>query len=154
MTAKITRAKQTPQPFLVPRRVDDPPGGVLVDCTWGTIHPIKITAGVRTVGEVEVIAHLEEGLPLIDSRTSDFYLVSTIPGAHSIPYPEAVAHMDELGRGHPAIFFCNGPQCGQSPTAIQALIEAGYPSEKILYYRGGLHDWITLGLPVVPGKES
>jgi hypothetical protein len=23
-----------------------------------------------------------------------------------------------------------------------------YPADKILYYRGGMHDWITLGLPV------
>lgn len=56
--------------------------------------------------------------------------------------------MDELDRSKPTIFFCNGPQCPQSPTAIRKLLSAGYPPEKILYYRGGMHDWITLGLPV------
>ena len=154
MIPKITRTERTPQPFLVPRRVDDPPGGVLVDSTWGMIKPIQIAAGVRTVGEVEVIAHLEEGLPVVDTRASDYYSVSTIPGARNIPYPEVVARMDELDRNRPVILFCNGPQCGQSPTAIRALIRAGYLPEKILYYRGGLHDWLTLGLPMVPGQES
>ncbi len=53
----------------------------------------------------------------------------------------------------PTIFFCNGPQCPQSPTAIKALLEAGYPPEKIQYYRVGMHDWITLGLPIVESKS-
>jgi rhodanese-related sulfurtransferase len=52
----------------------------------------------------------------------------------------------------PIIFFCNGPQCGQSPIAIRALLDAGYPPGKMLYYRGGLHDWLALGLPVVAGE--
>ena len=60
----------------------------------------------------------------------------------------------QLDAARPTIFFCNGPQCGQSPTAIRGLLEAGYPPEGILYYRGGLHDWLTLGLPVVPGTDD
>lgn len=39
-------------------------------------------------------------------------------------------------------------QCPQSSTVIKNLINAGYPAEGVLYYRGGMHDWITLGLPV------
>ena len=27
-------------------------------------------------------------------------------------------------------------------------LEAGYPADNILYFRGGMHDWITLDLPV------
>jgi rhodanese-related sulfurtransferase len=38
--------------------------------------------------------------------------------------------------------------CGQSPTAIRAMIAAGYPAEKIQYYRGGMQDWRILGLSV------
>jgi hypothetical protein len=31
------------------------------------------------------------------------------------------------------------------------MIEAGYPAEKIFYYRGGMQMWRMLGLTVVPG---
>lgn len=112
---------------------------------------MQVADGVDTVGEKELLAHLEKGWPVIDSRTADFFITSTIPTAQNISYPEAEARLDELDRERPSIFFCNGPQCGQSPTAIHALLAAGFPAEKILYYRGGLHDWLTLGLPVSPG---
>ena len=52
--------------------------------------------------------------------------------------------------GHPTVFFCNGPQCGATPDAIRSLLECGFPEASILYYRGGMHDWITLGLPIAP----
>jgi rhodanese-related sulfurtransferase len=137
---------------MVPQPIAGQPGLVQVDTTWGNIEPISVAEGARTVGETEVIAHLGAGLPVVDSRTSDFYQESTIPGASNVPYDEAAARIDELGGDEPTVFFCNGPQCGQSPAAIRSLLQAGYPPERIFYYRGGLHDWMTLGLPVIPGK--
>ena len=148
----IERIQRRDNSCLVPEPVPGEPGLFQVDATWGTVQPMQIAEGVRTVGEAELIAHLEQGLPLIDSRTRDYFTVSTIPGATSIPYPEVVERMNEMDGERPSIFFCNGPQCGQSPTAIRALLEAGYAADKILYYRGGLHDWLTLGLPVVAGE--
>lgn len=47
------------------------------------------------------------------------------------------------------VFWCNGPWCGQSPRAINALLAHGYPAEKIHYYRGGMQMWRILGLTVV-----
>ncbi|MDF1873231.1 MAG: rhodanese-like domain-containing protein, partial [Vannielia sp.] len=46
----------------------------------------------------------------------------------------------------------NGPWCGQSPTAARRMIEAGYPADKIYYYRGGMQMWQMLGLTVVAGE--
>ncbi len=152
MIIQLQRIPPGENHFLVPRLSQDEPGVVLVDATWGTLQPMQVAEGVQTIGEVELLAHLEKGWPVIDSRTADFFLTSTIPSAQNIPYPEAEARIDELDRERPSVFFCNGPQCGQSPTAIHALLEAGFPADKILYYRGGLHDWLTLGLPVVPGR--
>ncbi len=156
MTPSIPIQRMPPrkEPFLVPRPVSGEPGVFQVDATWGTIQPMVLAEGVRTVGELEVIRHLQHGLPVVDARTQEFFAQATIPGAIHIPYPEIGARMGELDRTRPTVFFCNGPQCGQSPTAIRALLEAGYPPEQILYYRGGLHDWLTLGLPVVPGRQQ
>ncbi len=47
------------------------------------------------------------------------------------------------------ILWCNGMWCGQSPRAIKGLLELGYPAEKILYYRGGMQVWQSLGLTVI-----
>lgn len=30
-----------------------------------------------------------------------------------------------------------------------ALLSAGHPAAALLYYRGGIHDWVTLGLPLL-----
>jgi rhodanese-related sulfurtransferase len=146
----IERATKRAEAQSVPQPVEGEPGLVQVDATWGTIQPMRVAEGVRTVGEAEVIEHLERGLPVVDFRGRDSYEESTIPGAANVHYEEAAARLDELDREVPTVFFCNGPQCGQSPAGIRALIEAGHPPEKILYYRGGLHDWMTLALPVVP----
>lgn len=133
---------------MIPKSVKGEVGLVQVDTTWGIIQPLQVTNGVRTVDEMEVNEFLEKGLPIIDARTPGFYDVSTIPGSKNIPHDEITKRMDELDRSQPSIFFCNGPQYPQSPTAIHNLLEAGYPPEKILYYRGGMHDWVTLGLPI------
>jgi rhodanese-related sulfurtransferase len=45
--------------------------------------------------------------------------------------------------------YCNGPWCGQSPTAIKRLLRAGYPASRIKYYRGGMQSWESFGLTVV-----
>jgi rhodanese-related sulfurtransferase len=47
------------------------------------------------------------------------------------------------------MLWCNGMWCGQSPEAIRGLLRLGYPPEKILYYRGGMQGWQSLGLTVV-----
>ena len=47
------------------------------------------------------------------------------------------------------LIWCNGPWCGQSPRAIRALVNLGYPLDKLYYYRGGMQMWQSLGLSVV-----
>jgi len=135
-------------PMRVPRPVDDQPGMFIVDATWGTIQPITIASGVGTVGELEVIAHLQDHHALIDTRAPESFQDATIPGARNIPHTDTAALIAELDPTNPTVFFCNGPQCPATPDAIQTLLTAGYPPDAILYYRGGLHDWVSLGLPL------
>lgn len=51
------------------------------------------------------------------------------------------------------VLWCNGPACGQSPRAIRGLIAADYPTDKILYYRGGMQMWQLWGLTTVSPKQ-
>jgi rhodanese-related sulfurtransferase len=133
---------------VIPQPVEGDPGHFLVDATWGTITPMQPAPGVRTVGELEVIDHIAAGLPLVDTRLSKNFAAGTLPGARSIPPTEIARRLDELDPGTDTIVFCNGPQCLATPDAVRILLEAGHPAERLLYYRGGVHDWLTLGLPL------
>ena len=149
-TAQLDRLPSRDHACRVPQPVGD--GLFVVDATWGTVQPIELAPGVRTVGELELIEHLRHGLPVIDTRLTHFNRDGTIPGARSIPHEQISDRLDELDPGVPTAFFCNGPQCAATRDAIQKLLDADYPADAILYYRGGMHDWITLGYPTVPGE--
>jgi rhodanese-related sulfurtransferase len=47
------------------------------------------------------------------------------------------------------VMYCNGIWCGQTPTAVKALLSYGYPAAKIKYFRGGMQNWKSLGLTTV-----
>jgi rhodanese-related sulfurtransferase len=138
----------------VPRTVPGEPGLVLVDATWGVIAPMTIALGVETIGELELIEHLERGGAAVDTRRPEYVRSGTIPGAVNIPHEEVLARRDELEADEPVVLFCNGPQCTATPRAIEALLAAGHPPEALRYYRGGIHDWVTLGLPLAPAQPS
>ena len=148
MSNTIERKSPRNKTQMIPQAIDGKDGMVAVDTTWGKIQPVQAASGVQTVGEPRVIQHLEKGLPVVDVRAPETKGGITIPGARSIPHGDMIQRMNELDRETASIFFCNGPQCPQSPSTIRDLLEAGFPAEKMLYYRGGMHNWITLGLPV------
>jgi rhodanese-related sulfurtransferase len=133
-------------------------------CPPFCIQPMTPAEGVTTVGELEVLAALQDpGTLVIDGRITPEFEEGTIPGAISMPYNQAADRLGELGceidfdgwicEGElpRVVLFCNGPWCGQSPTAARNMIEAGFPAENISYYRGGMQNWNMLGLTVVPG---
>ncbi len=135
-------------------------------CPNFCVQPMIPAAGVTPIGEQEVIAMLQDpAAVVVDSRVSKWYYNGTIPGAAHIPYNEVVDRLDELGceidfdgwicdNAKPVALFCNGPWCGQSPTAIRAMVNAGYPADKIYYYRGGMQVWRILGLTVIEPKDG
>lgn len=133
-------------------------------CPPFCIQPMEVAPGVTTVGEMELLAFAEKGGKLIDGRTIEWHLEGTIPGAINMPYTEMASRLDEIGcekkadgtwdcaNAEDVLLFCNGPWCGQSPMAIKAMLREGYPPEKIMYYRGGMQVWHSLGLTVVEGS--
>ncbi|MGI1662515.1 rhodanese-like domain-containing protein [Palleronia sp. KMU-117] len=133
-------------------------------CPNFCIQPMSPAEGVTTIGELELIAFLQDPeVTVVDSRTPDWYLGGTIPGAVNMPYTEMTDRLGELGceldfegwecaEARKVAMFCNGLWCGQSPEAIRRMIDAGYPAERIFYYRGGMQSWRVLGLTVTqPG---
>ncbi len=47
------------------------------------------------------------------------------------------------------VLFCNGIWCAQSTANIKTLVEYGYPAHKLKWYRGGMQDWVSVGLTTV-----
>ena len=120
---------------------------VTVDTTWGKLQPLQPVDGIPTVGELELVALVNDGALLVDTRVADSRGGLTIPGAVNIPHDQILDHREELNGDGVSILFCNGPQCPQTPDALRALKQAGQPLDRLVYYRGGLHDWVTLGMP-------
>ena len=159
-TVEITR-NQDPN-----ARLGEPWTQIARPCPAFCIQPMSPAPGVTTIGELEVLEFLQNGEALlVDGRIRPQYEEGTIPGAISVPYTEAADRLGEFGceidfdgwiceeEVATVVLFCNGPWCGQSPTAARRMIEAGFPAEKIYYYRGGMQGWNMLGLTVMPGTS-
>jgi rhodanese-related sulfurtransferase len=147
-------------------------------CPPFCIEPFQPVDGVETVGELELLKFLSEDVKrnegtLVDARMSKWYREGTIPGAVNIPFSILSAKGDNpyldrvlllLGayrksgewnfdKAQKLIVFDNGPWCGQARTAIENLVEIGYPKRLIRYYRGGMQYWQILGLTTIRSKR-
>ncbi len=162
----------------------DPPFHLTArNCPPFCIQPMSLHPGVETIGELELMEYLkrvskgDESLLVVDSRTPDFVAAGTIPGSVNIPYTRLLRGetkaedivevlqfefnagfsegLWDFSVAKTLVMFCNGPWCGQSPTNIQALLQLGYPPNKIKWYRGGVQAWEQFGLTTVkPGKTE
>jgi rhodanese-related sulfurtransferase len=153
MDIEFSRLARRAELSRVPRAVEGDAGLFVVDATWGVIQPMSLAPGVKAVGELEVIEHLRAGRLVVDCRLPEYVARGSIPGAVNVPHGEIVTRLDKLDPVAPTVLFCNGPQCTATAQATEALLGAGWPAERLLYYRGGIHDWVTLGLPLaVPAR--
>lgn len=143
-------------------------------CPPFCIQPSESAPGVTTIGELEVLHVLKKAsdgdtsVLVIDSRTSAWVEKGVIPGTVNIPWDTldsdesdtvsvqgvlenqlGAERRDDIWNFDNAktlVLHCNGPWCGQSLTTIMGLLKIGYPAHKLLWYRGGMQDWESLGL--------
>lgn len=126
---------------------------VVIDPWWGTIQPHQLHPEIATIGELELIAHLESGGRAIDTRKDEYVTGSgTIPGCKSIPWEEITEHKNDLDPDGVTVLFCNGPQCAATPRAVEKLLADGVEAKRLAYYRGGIQDWQALGLPLTDAE--
>jgi rhodanese-related sulfurtransferase len=145
-------------------------------CPPFCIQPMQAAPGVETYGELEVLdalARIGQGdgtLAVVDTRTAQWPKRGMIPGAINVPWTEfdldtreeaitdilvprfGVQTQDgkpDFSHAKTLILYCNGIWCSQSTNAIKALLDLGYPSDRIKWYRGGMQDWEILGLTTV-----
>ena len=138
------------------------------ECPPFCIQPMNI-GEVKTVGELEVLDFLkalnnESNTLLLDVRTTEWHRASTIPGSVNLPFTmlkREGKYIDKIltilgaqkegaewnfNGVQTLLIYGNGAWDAQAGTAIESLIDIGYPEDKILYYRGGMQSWQNLGL--------
>jgi len=136
------------------------------------IQPIKMHKDIKTIGEVEVLKFMKAkgntklGL-LIDVRSKSAYKKESIPSAVNIPLKikdnkaklnkvlkvlgaksKANGRLD-MSKVMDINVYCDGLWSNQASQFIQALLDLGYPADKIVYYRGGFQMWKILGFTTV-----
>jgi hypothetical protein len=138
-------------------------------CPSPCLSPMVVARNVPTMGELEVIDFLSnqvesgEGL-LIDARLPTDRALGFIPASVNIPAATVAPtnpYRDEILMALGAeqfqgvfnftdamslVVFDAGPATQDASTLITDLLAAGYPTEKIGYYRGGMLVWSTSGL--------
>lgn len=147
-------------------------------CPPFCIHPLHAAPGIETFGEIELLDFMQNEVEtnhglLIDARMPNWYNAETIPGAINIPFVILTTSSEKRNRilellgasrqedgsldfasARQLALFCNGPWCDQSPRAIKGLLAAGYPADKLHYYRGGMQMWKMFGLTTVLPKSN
>ncbi len=145
----------------------------------GKLSPMKIHDDIETFGELEVLEFLEDmqddnQMLFVDSRKTQWFESVTIPSAINIPFiyftegdkwtkekKEALDYFGVKGEKAPydfskaktILFFCNGIWCRQSPQMIEALLELGYPPQKMKWYRGGIQSWLSVGMTSIRTQQ-
>jgi rhodanese-related sulfurtransferase len=162
--AAFTKTSRPCPPFCIQPTHPFAPASVDTVTELDVIHAARDVAG----GDTSVM--------VIDARTPVWNTAAkggTIPHSVNIPFntinskalakdPMAVVEIltDHFGvadmdgvldySGAKTLYlFCNGLWCGQSPAAIRALLQIGYPESKLKYYRGGMNSWQSLGLSTI-----
>lgn len=140
-------------------------------CPGACLTPISAGTGIATLGELEVLAFLEADVQggtglLVDTRLPMGFAAGRIPGAVNVPHttleennpfrPQILmalgARQDgagfEFSDARRLVLYCDGPWCGDARKGLRDLAAAGYPPNKLFFYRGGMQAWLHAGLTV------
>lgn len=139
-------------------------------CPPNCVQPMVAADGVATIAELEVLDFLEDvvtggGGLLIDTRATAAFGADTIPGAVNVPQVTLEAEnryradiLRALGAVDTAdggldftnalslVLFAGGPWSPDATQSVKLLVDAGYPADKLSFYRGGMQAWVQLGL--------
>ena len=142
-------------------------------CPPACIQPARAAPGVETLAELEVIGFLQDRVSagtglVIDARMPPAYTAAAIPGAVNVPTTTVSAdnpYRADILRALGAeaddgaaldfstaldlVIYGEGPWNPEAAQMVRNLLGAGYPADKLRFYRGGMQGWLSLGLTTV-----
>ncbi|MGR8932940.1 MAG: rhodanese-like domain-containing protein [Gammaproteobacteria bacterium] len=116
---------------------------------FADVAPAKIP-GASTIDAQMAKILLDKGIVFIDARDAAHFNEAHIPGAKNLNVkgeeftPENLSALAK--KDQPVVFYCTGKACMASTIATQKAIEWGWST--VYYFRGGITQWKTSGLPV------
>lgn len=136
----------------------------LIRDSWND-SPLNLE-GATKVNAVQVKELLENGVPIVDARTSAEYDVSHIPHAINVTYLDKSAKsvtfnprqdtydLSKLpsNKNAPVVIYCNAGACWKSYKLSTAAIKAGY--KKVYWFRGGIPEWLEKKYPIEKSGAS
>jgi rhodanese-related sulfurtransferase len=146
-------------------------------CAESCLAPAQAAPVIDTWGEREVLDFLLDAVStntglLVDARMPETRTSGHIPGSVSLPYEtlepsngfrtdilvalgaQTTATGLDFAPARRLVIYDAGPTQDDAGTLVRHLLDAGYPAEKIRYYRGGMLMWAALGLSVQTGSNS
>jgi len=140
-------------------------------CPPDCLTPLRAAPGVETLGELEVLAFLQTDVQagaglLVDTRVPQDFATLRIPGAVNVPFTAlepsnpfrdqilvALGAQERSGgldfrNAKRLALYCDGAWCNSARNSLRHLLEAGYPPQRLYFYRGGLQAWQLMGLSV------
>ena len=138
------------------------------------LAPMQAAPGVDTLGEVEVLSFLIDRVAantglMVDARRPEARAQGFVPG--SVNLPADTVHPDNSYRddiltalgaralegsfnfsdARALLIYDAGPASDDAARLIRHLRAAGYPADKLKYYRGGMQIWAVLGFSIEEG---
>jgi rhodanese-related sulfurtransferase len=139
---------------------------------------VETVGELEVLGYLKRIADGDDSLLVVDSRGPEWVARGTIPGSVNVPWRSINSDMGgmfaveaetqilnkvisetfgakktdsgwDFSNAKTLVLFCNGLWCGQSSINIHTLAKLGYPTDKLKWYRGGMQDWVSVGLTTV-----
>jgi rhodanese-related sulfurtransferase len=110
---------------------------------------VLVQAGDEIVEVADAKALLDRGALFLDARPRDFWRMSRIPGALSLPeedFDRAFAEIEEhLRRASGIVVYCSGFGCEASHVVARRLRERGLIAAIL---NEGIPAWLDAGLPM------
>ena len=114
---------------------------------------VVVQAGDEVIPAAEAKARLERGALFLDARPADFWRMSRVPGALSLPEEEfdrALAELEpRLRRTFNIVVYCSGYGCEASHVVARRLRERGIHAAIL---DEGLPAWEEAGYPIQSGE--
>jgi rhodanese-related sulfurtransferase len=139
---------------------------------------VETIGELEMLGYLKRMSDGDNSIMVVDSRGPEWVARGTIPGSVNVPWRSINIDMGgmfaedaeaegldqvlvesfgaekkdsgwDFSKAKTLVLFCNGIWCGQSSINIRTLAKLGYPSDKLKWYRGGMQDWVSVGLTTV-----
>lgn len=91
------------------------------------------------------VAHLTDGMRLVDVRETDEWVAGHAPGAQHVPMSELTTRLAEVPRDRDVVVVCRSGH--RSAHVVAYLRHHGW--QHVYNLDGGMQDWVASGRPLV-----